>query len=230
MVAGLVGPDGRSSVPNGIYDMAAAAEDLVLDERVEAELHNMWEGAMDFRELTATYKLEIVFTENRSMHNPYGGFIYALTNGGYMHGGGDEGVYFCTNKVPRISGTGDKACNNPLKPEWIGTDAAVCPKCRSAIKPKELMGQVYAKITTQNWTSLALGMFRALNYDADIRVGHFKGDFRIASTIENSERADAAYNAVRMERQWVVYPLQNILKDTQNGAELKGRIRAFLSA
>ncbi len=228
-VGGFVGADGESNVPNGIVDMASMGEDLTLDQELEEKLHELWKSAAQYTELEAKYKLEIMFTEDRSMHRPFGGFIFAMSNGGFAHGGGDEAIYLCTAKVDKDGQT--KTCNNPLDLKWIGKDKAICPKCRNIVNPRDLCGQVYAKLPMQKWATLITRFFQVLDCNADIRIGSLSGDLRrtTAKEMEKSAHGDKI-NALRLGRSWSIYPLANIIKDTAAGADLYGRIRAFLNA
>lgn len=232
--SGLVDAQGRPSLPAELRDLVAAgldADDVQLDADVEKKLEEVWaeiKTGGDAR-LTATYKIELAFTENRSVHAAFGGFIYAVSNGGYAHGGGDEGIYFCTATVDRDGVA--RLCNAPLRPIWVGRDAAVCPICRQATKPKDLVGQVYAKLTFQGWGTLLEHMFHKLGCDADVRLGVMRGDLRQASAIEAEQHREGEdLIKVRVEREWVVYPLTNIIKDTAAGATLSSRLRSFLKA
>jgi hypothetical protein len=227
-VSGYVKADGTSAVPDGVVDLAAAGQDLVLDAAVAEKLETVWKD-VERSELKARYKLEVAFTEDRSVHRPFSGFVVALTNGGFAHGGGDEAVYFCIGDVER-DGVPRK-CHAPLDLKWVGRDAAVCPVCRSVVRPADLAGQIYAKLPMQHWASLITRIFYKLGCDADLRIGTMRGDLRRATELEQvRERRGEHLNGVRLQRQWVIYPLANILKDTASGASLSSRVRAFLHA
>ncbi len=227
--AGYVDAEGNSAVPEGIVDLAALGEDLTLDAEIEEKLHNIWKEVQTNTKLKAKYKLEVAFTEDRSMHKPFSGFVVALSNGGFAHGGGDEAVYFCTAKIDRDGRS--RTCNNPLDLKWVGKTAAVCPKCRNVVDPKNLCGQIYAKLPMQHWATLVTQLFKILDCNADIRIGAMRGDIRRATQQEQArERQGEHLRAVRTQREWGIYPLENIIKDTAAGADLYGRIRAFLNA
>jgi hypothetical protein len=231
-VSGLVGPDGQSIVPGGLYDMAELAQDLTLDPHVEQKLEEIFQSLQDSSpgNITATYKLELALTEKRSAHRPYAGLISAWSNGGFAHGGGDEVVYFCPSKVEGPDGS-TKTCGGALDLKWISKTVVLCPKCRQATKPKLLTGQIFARLPTQHWATLLLRCFEALEFSADIRIGALKGDLREAAQQEQEhEHRGDKLQYVRTERIWAIYPLANIIKDTGAGADLYGRIRAFLAA
>ena len=84
---------------------------------------------------------------------PYLGVVCIWTNGGFSHGGGDEVVYLCsgqtTNKQDEII-----TCGAPIDLKFVSHDVAVCAKCKSALVPKEMTGQIIAKLSGQNWAKL----------------------------------------------------------------------------
>jgi hypothetical protein len=226
---GFVKADGTSAVPEGIVDHAIGAENVVLDLEIQKRLDSILSGELAENE-KAQYKLEVAFTEDRSVHRPFSGVISMWTNGGYAHGGGDEVVYFCSAAVEKKGET--RMCGSPLDLKWIHKRAAVCPVCRNAVDPKELTGQILAKLTVQNWTKLITKTWLQLGSNADIRIGMLKGDLRRATEDEQSTTRFGGEKLlkVRVEREWTIYPLRNILRDTAAGASLAGHIRAFLSA
>lgn len=229
---GIVGPDGRSITPEGVTDMAAGGADLVLDDEIEAKLGEIFKGLQDGGEtgLKAKFKLEVAFSEHRSLHRPFTGIITAWTNGGFLHGGGDEVVYFCGQKLPKKDG-GYRTCATPLALMFVGKRVAVCPSCKRPSKPEDLVGQVIAKLPMQHWVNLLVRMFGHLEYNADIRMGTLEGDLRVANELEaEKERRGEDFEKVRSQRSWIAYPLKNIVKDTAAGASLSSRVRSFLYA
>ena len=223
-VTGKVGPDGHSAVPEGYEPI----EDAKLNEQMEDELHELWKASgIEEDGDKARFKLEVIFHDDRSMHQAYLGTIVAWASlGAHAHGGGDESVYFC----PAILGHG-RQCFTPIDMRLVQGDVAVCPDCKTATKPKDLIGQVTARLRTQQWVELLTRMFFRLGSDADIRIGHFHGDLRQAAEAnlrenKHGEVLDRMYN----DRAWVIYPLKEIMKDVHSGATIESRIRALLSA
>lgn len=230
---GIVGPDGRSVVPAGVTDMAALGADMVLDDEVEKKLSQIFKTLDDGGEagLRAKFKLEVAFSEHRSLHRPFTGIVSAWTNGGFLHGGGDEVVYFCPQKIDNKEGGGQHTCATPLALMFVGKKVAVCPSCKRPSKPEELVGQVIAKLPMQHWVALLMRMLGHLEYNADIRMGTLAGDLRKANELETEkDRGGDEFEKVRSQRAWIAYPLKNIIKDTAAGATLSNRIRAFLYA
>jgi len=229
MNRGQVTADGKSAIPGGLYDMAElgnALHDPELEAKV-AETLKAVDG--DFESLKAKYKLEIAFGERRSMLHPFAGLVSAWSNGGFLHGGGDEAIYFCPAKTEVRGMT--QTCGAPITLQFVSGRVAVCEHCKQATDPKKLVGQFFARLPMQTWAVLITKMFRAMECSADIRIGVMHGDLRQATDKESlKELRGDVLTGVRDRREWGVYALNRIIKDTSTGADLQGRIRAFLSA
>lgn len=225
---GMVSADGSSALSGGLYDMAELARDAVLDEEVEEKLSKMF--LTDLDEAQARFKLEVCFSQDRSLHRPFFGMVSVWTNGGFLHGGGDEVVYLCPSKEDGKDGS-TVTCGEPLHIQFVSKRVAVCPKCKSVHNPTDLVGQVMARLPLQHWVTLVYKMFTRLDCNADIVLEHVEGDIRRANEKEmERDRGGEVYDKVRNRRMRIAYPLANILKDTSSGATLEGRLRAFLLA
>jgi len=223
---GIVGADGRSIVPDGVVDTSYGAESVEVSPEVQARLDDLFKG-QDLDNIKARYKLEVAINDERSRDRPFTGLITAWTNGGFNSGGGDEAVYFCSSLV------NDRTCSAPLDLKWIGKHTALCPSCRQAIEPKELAGQIGAKLTFAGWAGLITKIWNRLGGDADIRIGVMTGSLhRRTEDVLQGGMASAGdkLDNLRGKREWSIYPLRNIVKDTAAGADLQGRILAFISA
>jgi hypothetical protein len=230
MSGGRVDRDGRSALPQGLVDSSAGAETINVSPEIQARLDAIFTGG-GIEEVKAKYKLEVAFNDERSMSNPYIGIVTAWTNGGFANGGGDEAVYFCTNLIDKAGVT--RTCSAPIDLKFIGRHAAICPTCRSAVHPDDLAGQVTYKATTQNWAIILMKIWLGLGGDADIRMGIMRENLRQRTddimkrvSLSAGDKIDIA----RGKRHWASYPLRNIIKDTGAGADLQGRIRAFISS
>lgn len=226
-VLGGVRPDGSSVLPAGITDTSEGADDIVLDPEIQRKIDSILGSEINEK---ARYKLEVAFTQKRSVHRPYIGVVTAWSNGGYDSGGGDEAVYFCPTPVEKNGQT--RTCSSPIDLKWIGKNVAVCPSCNRAVKPVDLAGQIIAKLYARQWAELLVKMWATLGCDADIRMGLLKGDLRRVTNEElsNKKLGGDSLRAVRSTREWAIYPLRNILKDTSTGANLATRIYAFLNS
>lgn len=228
---GLVGPDGRSALPEGIVDTSEGAESLRLDQALEEKLNDVFKSAVeDLDNVRARFKLELVFVEGRSAYRAYPGLVVAWTNGGFANGGGDESIMFCGNEI-EAKGGGTKQCCAPIDPKLVSRGVAVCASCQRASNPKKLQGQRFARLYTQQWVDLLVQYFVLLGCNADIRIGIMRGELRKASGLElERNHGGEKLRAVRDSREWIIYPLGNIIKDTASGSSLQKCFRAFLSA
>ena len=226
---GTVGPDGNSVLPGGLYDMAELG-DALADPELEARVAETLKSVDgDFDALKAKYKLEIAFSGNRSMLQPFAGLVSAWSNGGFLHGGGDEAIYFCPAKTEVRGMT--QTCGAPITLQFVSGRVAICERCKKAHDPKKLVGQFFARLPMSTWATLITRLFRDLGCNTDIRIGIMRGDLRTATEAgTNRTILGDQLELVRDRREWVAYPLNRIIKDTSAGADLQGRIRAFLSA
>jgi hypothetical protein len=232
--AGLVGADGRSAIQrltgdDSIYDMVEAAQGLVLSPEAAANVERTMKALRGQEETKAQFLVDVMFNKGRSAHRPYDGLLVAYTNGGFAHGGGDELVYFCPRKVEKNGQT--RLCAAPLPPIAIQGKTAVCPVCRQVSRDRELVGQVYAKLSTQNWATLVTRMFYRLDCNADLRICILKGDLH-RTTEEEQQKSTGGEKlyAVYDEHQWIRYSLASMIKDTASGATLDHCINMFLRA
>lgn len=224
----LDGTPAAGVLPEGVSDLAAVGEETVVDRLIQEQLEEVYESELN--KAKARFKLEVAFMESRSKIKPYLGVVCVWTNGGFGHGGGDEVVYLCTGKK-----LNDKdevvTCGAPIDLKFVNRDVAICTECRQAIKPKELTGQIIAKLTSQNWAHLMTKLFVRLGGNADVRMGFMEGDLRGAAEIEQDKQHHGDHlHEVRDRRNWVVYPLKSIIKDTSAGSSFYNRIRTFLEA
>lgn len=234
MTTGVVDSKGRSALPEhlraaGVHDTAEGAENLHLDAEIEERLKTLTDELLG-HDIQAEYKLEFMFNEQRSVHKPFYGLVVAWTNGGFAHGGGDEAVYFCPKEIERDGLK--KFCSHRIELKFVGKNVAVCPGCSSAIEPKELAGQIGYRLSAQGWVEVMVRAFTRLDCKADIRIGYFPENIIKATQLElEKDRGGEVLNQqVRRKRQWVRYPLRNILKDTASGRSVRSCFRSFLLA
>ena len=224
--SGMVNARGESALPLGIQDLSAGADLVELSEEATAKLQSIVSELEDGA-IKAKYKLEVTFGDDRSMHKPFFGIVAVWTNGGFANGGGDEAVYFCPNEVEK--GGDKKYCGEPIHLAFIGRDVALCPACKRPVKPSELAGQVGYRLSVQGWAGVLVRVFARLGSNADLRIGYFPGDLRRENETANDKRRPATnIDRRRLQRQWAIYSLRNIIKDTSAGSQLQNCFKAFL--
>lgn len=174
----------------------------------------------------AKYKIELLFSARRSGRAAYAGALSLWESGAKLHGGGDCKMYECPGKTLQIN-----ECRGLIPDSSQGYGHLVCPSCQHVWKGTQVHGEVFARLTTNDWARLIYRYFVRLGHNADIYVKLPKADIRKASEQEQAKQLGGEKLAVaRTKRDVYVYPLANIIKDTSNGADLLGRFKALLSA
>lgn len=231
-MTGYVSPKGESatgSMPGqpGVFDMIEAGNDLKLSDELEEQIRKLV-GTQDPK-AEARFLLEVIFNEDRSVHRPFGGFLMAWTNGGFAHGGGDEKVYFCPNKVEKNGHT--KICAAPLAPNLVKHNIGICVACKQPSQSKRFVGEVYFRLPVQHWATVLTRYYARLDCNADLKITMMRGDFRVASEKEQEKAMHGdLLDDLRSKRGSLRYSLRSIIQDTANGATLETVFNAFLRA
>ena len=180
----------------------------------------------------AKFKLEATFNDERSLYRPFGGIVTWWESGNKLHGGGDSKIYVCDNngEYPDLEGMG---CKGFLPDSCNGLNFIACPNCGVLWKNEQVVGEIWYKLTIQKWADVLHNWYVRLEMNADIRIKYARSDIRTAAAREQErqmggELLQLARSAER--RSSSTYPLANIIKDTAAGADLRGRILAYLQA
>jgi hypothetical protein len=230
-------------------------EDKVVSrEELEAlaELKEFIRDTAVEREKKARYKIEILFGDKRTpLGQPNGNaaVICIYESGRRLHGGGDELVYWCDirdigagavlefdpDRLKKRSGP-SLGCGAPITADHIAhasiptkdgevasVKRAICPHCKMAWDASQLTGQIYGRWTTKNLAKKLTQLWRKTGGDADIYLKYHYTDIRYKA-MESAHGTETARNL----RGAVIYPLQNIIKDTSGGADVEGRFYVFL--
>lgn len=231
MNSGMVNSAGESAInqltgDTSIFDMAGAGADLKVSAEVEEGIDSLMKSMKADDEDNAKFILDIYFNEERSAHRPFSGFLMAWTNGGFAHGGGDEKVYFCPNKVDRDGVT--KVCAAPMPPNLIQHGIGICVSCQRPSHDRDFVGEVFFKLPLSSWAAVIERYFFRLGCNADVRIGIMRGDIRGAA--QELQEQGIKLNRTRTQREWVRYSLKSIIRDGNAGATLTSRLNAFLRA
>jgi hypothetical protein len=217
-----------------VREVAWSGGSITIGENITPEEQRVIEERM--RELDiilaekkrATYKLEVMFNDERSFHKPFGGTVTWWESGTKLHGGGDAKIYLCPGKERKGNG-----CEAFLLDKATGLNFIVCGACGSLWRGDQVFGEVYYKLPMEKWADVLLSWFRRLGLDADIRIKYARDDIRSAAMGEQERMrgGELLQNARSDERRSSsIYPLERIIKDTSAGADLHSRILAFLRA
>jgi hypothetical protein len=174
----------------------------------------------------AKYKVEVMFSKDFSLQKPSVGAVTFWESGAKLHGGGDAGMHICPGKKLGVSN-----CEAFITDAGHGLDFLVCPSCHQQWRGDQVYGQVLARLSVGKWADVLLSYFHKLQGDVDLCMKYYPGSLREASGKEQArQRFGEELDTVRNQRQIRVYPMKNIIKDISSGADLRGRILAFLKA
>lgn len=209
-----------------MHELAPSNPFMTVEEREVVEQKKAaLDKLLDDNDL-ARYKIEILFGRGFSTIKPSHGGVSFWESGSKFHGGGDTIMHLCPGKDLGLSD-----CEGFIPDASHGYGFLVCPSCHHTWEGKQVGGQILARLTVQGWAKLVLKYFMKLEMKADIYVKYHPSDIRSAAAIEQSKQhmGDILQNA-RKSRRPRIYPLKNIIKDTNAGADLEGRFLAFLRA
>lgn len=198
------------------------------------------------QKLRAKYKVELIFSRHRSTlpNKPSPVMILIWESGRRFHGGGDQKMYWC----------GYKDCGKPISSDNFAYMHVVCPVCHREqfLDPdsRELhaqsllknggntqgirsmpivVGEKLANLVPAKLAELLEKTWRDLNGDADIYLKYSPFEIRYDSAHETAKDL-AKLDMVRVQRQPLIYPLKNIIKDLGAGADLRKRILAMITS
>ena len=173
------------------------------------------------KRISASYKIEIQFGKDRSMWKPFHGVMSLLLSGTKLNGGGDEKLYVC----PRDD------CKGIVFPDDRVGLSVVCRSCEMLWPERKLVGEIFLNLTAQNWAKALVTWFGRLEQKADIYLKYHPTDIRYQASIEQErQKGGELLNRARNKRGLHIYPLRNIIKDTESGADLEGRFFAFINS
>ena len=175
---------------------------------------------------TAKYLIEIQFLKNRSTWKLTPGIMSFWESGGKLHGGGNTKLYLCKSQ-----GIDGKGCSAFI-PDMANTGMSlICPTCGLLWNPGEVTGELGFNNTMQQWAEYIYHYYRKLEHNCDICLKHSEDDIRTTAAKEqDKQRGGELLTRMRENRAPYVYPLVNIIKDLQGGADIVTRFKAFLTA
>ena len=212
-------------VPTPI-DLVASNFYLSKEEKAALEAkQKALDALLNDKELSK-YKIEIMFGKDFSPNKPSSGAVSFWESGSKFHGGGDTILHFCPGK--RL---GVNACEAFIPDVSHGFGFLVCPNCHRTWNGDDVWGQILARLDSSGWASLVLKYYRKLEMRADIVIKYHPDSLRAAAHREQeTQRMGSDLNRVRAKRAVAIYPLKNIIKDVNAGADLEGRFLAFIRA
>ena len=173
----------------------------------------------------AKYKIEVLFSKGFSTRNPSAGIISFFENGNHLHGGGDSILHICPGKH-----LGKNNCDSFIPDPSHGYGFLVCPKCQEVWDGDDVIGQFAARLPAQKWAELIHKFYLKLEMRCDIVIKYHSQDIRAAAHKEGDTSDALALARSDKRRLRRIYMMSDIIKDTSAGADLLGRIKAFVVA
>ena len=180
------------------------------------------------KKVVAKYKLEILFGKARSRAESTPGVMSFWHSGARFHGGGDDKLYICPGASLKESN-----CHAIMQESYNVTEGVVCPACGTIWTHEAVIGELFFRLSMQNWATAVYRYFRLLEYNCDIYLKFAPEDIRtiaLAQADRQTFKGSRQLEGARAKRARAIYPLHNIIKDTSAGADLLTRIHAFLVA
>lgn len=174
----------------------------------------------------AKYKIELMFGSKYASNQPYPGALSIWESGSKFHGGGDTKIYECPGRALRIND-----CIGIIPDASTGYGYLVCPDCKRVWQGAQVSGERLARLSNQGWATLLYRFYVRLGHNADIYVKRPRRDIRIAANAEQARpQGGELLGATRRSLETFIYPLKNIIKDVNAGADPVKRFKALLSA
>lgn len=179
----------------------------------------------------AKYKIEVYFGPKRTTFGPNSLTVKFWESGRRLHGGGDDLMYMCRNRENFSEG-----CGKLFVSDCVTGPVAICSHCQKAIlaelcvrvlvfKDERPTGGQDYRIETRKLAELLAKYWRKLDGNADIYCKFDQSDIQYIAMVKKLGAARA-----RELRGLSIYPLKNLLADTQHGASLEDRIFSYLTA
>lgn len=204
------------------------------------------EAAKEAEKDKSKYKIEIIFSRHRSSlaHKPSPLMLLIWESGKRLHGGGDQKMYWC----------GYEDCGKPISSDYFAYMHVVCPHCQremfldpeskgvhiQSLKKERrasdgiermpiVVGEKLANLTPPNLADLLVKTWYELEGEADIYLKYSPYEIRYDAVHETTKDMDNL-EKVRIKRQPLIYTLKAIRKDLANGADLRARFLAMITA
>lgn len=171
--------------------------------------------------IKAKYKIEVTFTQGRTVQGPNLVGIQVWESGKAFHGGGDELAFFCKDSAKGS----DQGCWGVILSDFVRAGVAYCPHCERAVNAERLTNMKVGKVTSQSLAAELSKLFRDLDSRADIYLKYHKTDIHYIA-MERAKGPDVAARLKGMH----LYPLKNIIADTAAGADLTKRFHVFITS
>ena len=182
------------------------------------------------------FKIQIWFTSDRRTADA----SYTLSfweSGKRLHGGGDEMMFVCRRHehAPRIKpfevahakvNISPKGCDGLIPGGLVGAGGlVVCPHCQTRHRSEIIADSIFYRSSMTKASEILAKWWRKMNHNADIYVKYCPTDPRVILMSKTMSPKKA-----RELEGLTIYPLENIIKDTNAGSTVESRFRALITA
>jgi hypothetical protein len=165
-----------------------------------------------------TYKIEIDMMPRGGKNPLIPGRIHILRSGSSVDGDNDEPVFACPK------------CKKLVLPEHTMSGYFSCVHCGEAGDTEFLSEGSMANLSLEKWADLILTYWHKVGGDADLYLKRYKRRMRDVSKDPNFDKALKGIMLAKSQKELVIYPLKNLMKDNLSGADMRKRVLAFLRA
>lgn len=204
-------------------------------QRINNKLQEEAEKSAEEMAKRADFKIQIWFRSERSIHKPIAYSLSFWESGKRLHGGGDEMMFICRRhaSAPKLKPfevgmartQSVRGCDGLIPGGLADSGVIVCPHCHVKHRPDQIGDSIFYRTTINQATDILAKWWRKLGGRADLYAKYNPNDPRSIMMAQNYD-----FRTAREKKGLTIYPLQNILKDTLNGATLESRIKAFITA
>ena len=183
----------------------------------------------------ADFKIQIWFRSERSLRKPVAFSLSFWESGKRLHGGGDEMMFVCRRHAssPKLQPFDVamskkktvRGCDGLIPGALADSGVIVCPHCHVRHRPEQIGDSIFYRTSINQAADILAKWWRQTGGRADLYAKYNPNDPRSIMMAHNYD-----YRTAREKKGLTIYPLQNILKDTLNGASLESRFKAFITA
>lgn len=172
-----------------------------------------------------TYKIELVLqVESGERNKLIPGELRIYLSGSGTSGDMDASCFICPY------------CRGVIQPELV-TEVFYCPHCKKGDHAELASPGLLANLTLQGWADLIHDYWKKLSGDVDLYLKKFKYRLQPAAAEKRAGGSQFTRPDIerrvrqgKRERERVLYPFANSLKDNLAGQDMRKRILAFLNA
>lgn len=179
------------------------------------------------------FKLELFFGPTKSNRHSFLGIVTVWQSHSDIDGDSDVLISLCPKcKVPILEDA--HMIIHPDNPEEEPYPGAICHRCGTKWRIKEVIQYVGAVYDLDGWADLILKYYEYLGGDMDIYLKRFSGqlhrsqlDYQENPTYKNWKKFQLD---IPRKYELAIYSMSKLIEDTATGRDLKSAVRAFLAA